>query len=92
VPEPPLILVGLNEPERTPLGEPVAGEITDERVTVSVNPFNGATVIVDVLLVPALISILVGLAATVKSCAWNTTIAEVGVGETFELVPVTVAW
>jgi hypothetical protein len=61
------------------------------RVTVPVKPFRGATVMVDVVLVPTLTETLVGLADTEKSAAavtWKVTGAEC---ERLLLVPVTVA-
>lgn len=45
---------------------PVVGEIELVRVTVPVNPFTGATVIVEVPATPALVLTLVGEAVTVK--------------------------
>ena len=44
-----------------------AGLTLDVRATVPVNPFTGATVIVDVAAVPALTATAVGLAVTEKS-------------------------
>jgi hypothetical protein len=44
-----------------------AGETEDVRATVPRNPFTGATVIVDVAAVPAVVVTEVGLAVTVKS-------------------------
>lgn len=61
------MLVGNNEQVR-PTGE------TDEvRATVPVNAFTGATVIVDVAAVPAVVVTDVGLAATVKSATATLT-------------------
>ncbi len=42
-----------------------AGDIVEVRATVPVNPFTGATVIVEVAAAPASALILVGLAVTV---------------------------
>jgi len=42
-----------------------AGETTDVKVTVPVNPFTGATVMVDVAVAPARALTAVGLAVTV---------------------------
>jgi hypothetical protein len=50
-------------------------EILDPRLMVPVYPLTGATVIVDVAVVPALTLILVGLAVTVKSCIVTVTVA-----------------
>jgi len=44
-----------------------AGETVEVNATVPVNPFNGATVIVEVAAVPAFVLTLVGLAVTEKS-------------------------
>ncbi len=52
-----------------------AGETDDVRATVPVNPFTGATVIVDVAAVPALGLTDVGLAAMVKSVMAYVTVA-----------------
>ena len=43
------------------------GETAEDRVTVPVKPFTGATVMVDVVLEPAFVETLVGLAAMLKS-------------------------
>jgi len=45
------------------------------RATVPVNPFTGATVIVDVAAVPAVVVTAVGLAVTVKSVTITVTVA-----------------
>jgi len=55
--------------------------------TVPVNPLTGATVIVLVAAVPALVATLVGLAVTVKSVTVYVTVA---VWDIEPLVPVTV--
>jgi hypothetical protein len=64
-----------------------AGETADVRATVPVKPLTGATVIVDVAAVPAVVVTEVGLAETVKSVTMNVTIA---VAELAPLVAVTV--
>jgi hypothetical protein len=87
VPEPPGTLFWLNKPV-----SPVAGKIDTDKLTVPVNPFTGAMVIVEAPVRPTSIGILVALVATVKSWTWYVTITEAGVGETLELVPVTFAW
>jgi len=66
---------------------PVAGKIEDVSATVPVNPWTGATVIVEVPAVPALAVTVVGAAVTVKSRIVTVTVA-VWVRE--PLVPVTV--
>ena len=66
---------------------PVTGEIEEVSATVPVNPWTGATVIVDVPAVPALAVTVVGAAVTVKSRIVTVTVA-VWVSE--PLVPVTV--
>jgi len=43
------------------------GEVVEDRLTVPVKPFTGATVMVDVVLEPAFVETLVGLAAMLKS-------------------------
>ena len=78
---PRMILVGVRVQVRP------AGETVDVRATVPVNPFTGATVIVDVTAVPELVATLVGLAVTVKSVTVTVTVAE---WESDPLVPVTV--
>jgi hypothetical protein len=52
-----------------------AGETDEVRATVPVNPWTGATVIVDVALAPATTVALVGLAVTVKSFTVTVTVA-----------------
>ena len=52
-----------------------AGETVEVKATVPVNPFTGATVIVDVTAVPELVATLVGLAVTVKSRMFTVTVA-----------------
>ena len=47
-----------------------AGETVEVRATVPVNPFTGATVMVDVAATPTLTLAVVGLAVTLKS--WTT--------------------
>ena len=61
------MLVGDNEHVRP------AGETDEVRATVPVNAFTGATVIVDVAAVPAVVVTDVGLAATVKSATATLT-------------------
>ena len=61
VPEPPTILVEDRVHER------LVELVVTARVTVPVNPFTGATVMVDVPATPAFTVILVVLAVTVKS-------------------------
>jgi len=55
---------------------PVAGAIELVRATVPVNPFTGATVIVEAAAVPAVVVTAVGDAATVKSRTVTVTVAE----------------
>jgi len=43
------------------------GETVEDRLTVPVKPFTGATVMVEVVLEPAFVETLVGLAAMLKS-------------------------
>ncbi len=43
------------------------GEVVDDRLTVPVKPFTGATVMVEVLLESAFVEMLVGLASMLKS-------------------------
>ena len=43
------------------------GEVVEDRLTVPVKPFTGATVMVEVVLEPAFAETLVGLAAMLKS-------------------------
>ena len=64
-----------------------AGETDEVRATVPVNPWTGATVIVDVAVAPATAVTLVGLAVTVKSVTVTVTVA---VWVIVPLVPVTV--
>jgi hypothetical protein len=52
-----------------------AGETDDVRATVPVNPFTGATVMVEVAAVPAVVVTEVGLAVTVKSVTLTVTVA-----------------
>jgi hypothetical protein len=52
-----------------------AGETDDVRATVPVNPLTGATVIVEVAAVPAVVVTEVGLAVTVKSVTLTVTVA-----------------
>ncbi len=52
-----------------------AGDIVEVRATVPVNPFTGATVIVEMALAPARALMLVGLAETVKSVTVTVTVA-----------------
>jgi len=52
-----------------------AGETELVSATVPVNPFTGATVIVDVAAVPRVVVTAVGLAATVKSVTVTVTVA-----------------
>jgi len=65
-----------------------AGETDEVRATVPVNPFRGATVIVEVAAVPAVVVTAVGLAVTEKSVTATVTVA---VWVRLPLVPVTVA-
>ena len=62
VPEPPETLFWLNEAV-----SPVLGEMDTDKLTVPVNPFTGAIVIVEAPLRPTLTGTIVELAATVKS-------------------------
>ena len=75
------MLVGLNVQVRP------AGETAEVRATVPVNPWTGATVIVEVAVAPATTVALVGLAVTVKSFTVTVTVA---VRVKDPLVPVTV--
>ena len=52
-----------------------AGATADVRATVPVNPFTGATVIVEVAATPTFAAAVVGLAATVKSVMLTVTVA-----------------
>ena len=69
VPEPPEMLVALRVQVR------FVELVMTTRVTVPVNPFTGATVIVEVPATPALTVTLVALAVTVKSWTWYVTVA-----------------
>jgi len=86
VPEPPVMLVGVRLQVR-----PVPGEVELVRSTVPVNPFRGATVIVEVPEPPSAKDTLLGLAEIVKSgggaVTVNITSAEC---DSVPLVPVTV--
>ncbi len=64
------MLVGLRVQVR-----PVVGETVAVRATVPVNPWTGATVMVEVPAVPALTVTLVGEAVTVKSLIVTVTVA-----------------
>jgi len=64
-----------------------AGDTELVSATVPVNPFTGATVIVEVAAVPADVVTDVGLAVTVKSCTVTVTVEE---WDKEPLVPVTV--
>jgi len=64
-----------------------AGETVDVRATVPVNPFTGATVMVDDPETPTLTVIAVGAAVTEKSVTATLTVAE---WDSEPLVPVTV--
>jgi len=55
---------------------PVAGDTVAVRLTTPVKPCNAVTVIVDVPAAFALTVTLAGLAAIVKSCTVNVTVAE----------------
>src|SRR5215467_6441301 len=77
-----MILAGVRAQE-----SPVAGMIDEAIETVPVNPFTGATVIVEVAEAPALAFVEVGLAETAKSCRVKVTVA---VWISPPLVPVTV--
>ena len=52
-----------------------AGATEEVRATVPVNPFTGATVMVEVAATPALTATVVGLAVTVKSVMLTVTVA-----------------
>ena len=52
-----------------------AGETVEVRATVPVNPFTGATVIVEVAAVPAVVVTAVGLAVIVRSVTVYVTVA-----------------
>ena len=64
-----------------------AGDTAEVSATVPVNPWTGATVIVEVAVAPATAVTLVGLAVTVKSVTVTVTVA---VWVRDPLVPVTV--
>ena len=81
VPEPPVMLVELRVHVR-----PEDGLLV--RATVPVNPFTGATAIVDVPEAPALTTTLVGLAVIVKST--TLTVIVPVVWDRVPLIPVTV--
>ena len=66
---------------------PPGGETDEVRLTVPVKPFTGATVIVEVTVVPAVVLIAVGFAEIVKSLMVTVTVAE---WTSAPLVPVTV--
>jgi hypothetical protein len=82
-PEPPVIAVGA----RLQLS-PVLGDTASVRVTVSVKPLAGATVIVEERGEPTLPFKLVGFAVTVKSSMVKVVVAEC---ESVPLVPVMVS-
>jgi hypothetical protein len=63
------MLVGLRVQVKPP------GDTEDVRATVPVKPFAGATVIVEVAAVPAVVVTAVGLAVTVKSVTVTVTVA-----------------
>ncbi len=54
---------------------PDAGEIEEVSATVPVNPLTGATVMVEVAAVPAVVVTAVGAAVTVKSVTVTVTVA-----------------
>jgi hypothetical protein len=70
VPEPLVMLVALRAHTR------LVELVETASATVPANPFKGATVIVETAVAPALTFTLIGLALTVKSCTWKTTVAE----------------
>ncbi len=78
------MLVGLRAQVRP------AGETVEVSATVPVNPFRGATVIVEVPVAAARAVTLVGLAATEKSSAAPTVTVTVVEWDRDPLVPVTV--
>ena len=55
---------------------PPGGETDEVRLTVPVKPFTGATVIVEVTVVPVVVLIAVGFAEIVKSLMVTVTVAE----------------
>lgn len=63
-----MILLGVRVQVRPP-------DVATVRATVPVNPFTGATVIVEVARVPAVVVTDVGLAVTVKSFTVTVTVA-----------------
>ena len=65
----------------------LVGDTVEVRAMVPVNPFTGATVIVELAAAPANALILAGLAETVKSVTVTVTVAE---WESDPLAPVTV--
>lgn len=65
------------------------GDTDDVRATVPVKPPRGATVMVDVAAVPAVVVTLVGLAVTLKSMLTTVTVT-VAVWDSDPLAPVTV--
>jgi hypothetical protein len=69
VPDPPVMDLAVKVHDR------LVELVVTARVTVPVNPFNGATVTLEMLATPAFTVALVGLAARVKSWTWNTTFA-----------------
>jgi len=62
VPDPPFKLVGVTLHKRS------VEFVISESVIAPLNPFSGATVIVDGLLAPVVTEILVGLTVNMKSC------------------------
>ncbi len=66
---------------------PSSGETEEVRLTVPVKPFTGASVIVEVTVVPLVLLIVVGFADAVKSLIVMVTVAE---WTSAPLVPVTV--
>ena len=55
---------------------PPGGEADEDRLIVPVKPFTGATVIVEVTVVPDVVLIVVGFAEIVKSLIVTVTVAE----------------
>lgn len=84
VPEPPVMVPGVNVHVR-----PVAGEMLVVSVTVPVNPLSGVIVIVEVAAVPTFALTLVGLAEIMKSGTTTLTVTVVEC-DRLPLVPVTV--
>lgn len=70
LPEPPVMLV------RVSVHDKFVELVAAARATVPANPLTGATDIVEVPAILVLTLTLAGLAETVKSCTWNTTVAE----------------